>query len=46
MFRYADINDLDRVYEIEKECFPESEAASYQALKDRIENGFFLLLEE
>ena len=46
MFRYADINDLNRVYEIEKECFPESEAASFDSLKHRIENGFFLLLEE
>ena len=46
MFRYANINDLNRVYEIEKECFPESEAASFNSLKHRIENGFFLLLEE
>ena len=46
MFRYANINDLNRVYEIEKECFPEKEAASFASLKYRIENGFFLLLEE
>ena len=39
MFRYANINDLDRVYEIEKECFPESEAASYQALRAHCKSG-------
>ncbi|MGN1277557.1 MAG: GNAT family N-acetyltransferase [Floccifex sp.] len=44
--RRATLDDLELVYEIEKECFPASEAASYESLKWRIENDFFLILED
>lgn len=33
----ATINDLDIVYHLERTCFNESEAASYEALKSRLE---------
>lgn len=36
LIRNVTIDDLDIIYNIEKECFPESEAASYEAFKDRI----------
>ncbi len=43
--RCANINDLDKIFEIESECFPEAEAATYNSLKERIiafENSFFV----
>ncbi|MCF0246617.1 MAG: GNAT family N-acetyltransferase [Ileibacterium sp.] len=44
--RNASIKDLDRIYELEKACFSEAEAATYDALKQRLEvfpNHFWLL---
>lgn len=34
--RNATIDDLDIVYNIEAKCFPEAEAATYDALKERL----------
>ena len=34
--RNATIDDLDAVYNIEAQCFPKAEAATYKALKERL----------
>ncbi|MCF0259834.1 MAG: GNAT family N-acetyltransferase [Erysipelotrichaceae bacterium] len=42
----ASIKDLDRIYELETACFSPAEAATYEALKQRLEvfpNHFWLL---
>ena len=44
--RNASIKDLDRIYELETACFSPAEAATYDALKQRLEvfpNHFWLL---
>ena len=44
--RNAGIKDLDRIYELETACFSPAEAATYEALKQRLEvfpNHFWLL---
>ena len=35
-FRFANINDLPTIYNIENECFPAAEAASYESIQARI----------
>jgi len=42
----AVVKDLDELFEIEQECFPKEQAASYEALKGRLlvyPDNFFLL---
>ena len=44
--RNASIKDLDRIYDLETACFSPAEAATYEALKQRLEvfpNHFWLL---
>lgn len=46
MIRNVDEKDLDYVYKIERECFPKTQAATRQQLKDRIKafgNHFYIL---
>lgn len=43
--RQATLQDLNRVHQIENDCFPKAEVASYEALKDRIltfKDGFLI----
>ena len=45
-FRNANLEDLDRIVQIEAACFPEAEAASQQSIKERINvfpDGFLLI---
>lgn len=47
--RNASLKDLDVIYELEKACFDEDEAASYESLKNRLEvfpNHFWLLEDD
>lgn len=44
--RSARPDDLDRIYSLEKECYPQAEAAGYEALNERLNvfpNHFWLL---
>ncbi len=46
--RYATIDDLDIITEVEKECFPAAEAASRETFKNRLEhyaNHFWLMFD-
>jgi hypothetical protein len=46
MIRTATIDDLDDINNLEKICFPENEAASFESFKERLNhfpNHFWLL---
>lgn len=43
--RLADVKDLENIFAIESECFPEAEAATYHSFKERLtvfEHSFFV----